>query len=253
MKIKQEKGDTVLKQSRSIRDVKLGKDIPMKSGLPTSSAVMLNIGTCGAGKSHFLESLFAKQWKKVFHKIFLICPEGSRSSYKNSFTKKVDPSRVFSELTVENLDKIAHELETDSLEVDDDEELEPEHYVLVIDDCQAAMKGSDVSKALRFLMSTHRHFSGGLTIIICLQNLMALPKDCRDLASHVVLFRGLSSWQQMERVNSEFLPHLRKNEMLDLFKYIYDTPHNFSIISRRGDGGITKNFDPLTVTTDELD
>ena len=143
MKIKQEKGDTVLKQSRSIRDVKLGKDIPMKSGLPTSSAVMLNIGTCGAGKSHFLESLFAKQWKKVFHKIFLICPEGSRSSYKNSFTKKVDASRVFSELTVENLDKISHELESDSAEVDDDDELEPEHYVQ-----QTCLKRWDFSWAL---------------------------------------------------------------------------------------------------------
>jgi hypothetical protein len=251
MHITEKHGDADVVVKKSKRDVQF-KDTPKNSGLPLSSNIMLVVGRMGDGKSMFVEGLFKKHWKKLFHKVFLVCPEMSRSSYPNSYTQKIHPSRMHSELTPDVLQKITAEISDASAEVDDDEELKPEHYCLVLDDVQSSMKNAETARALRMLFSTHRHYSAGLTIICCLQNLMAMPKDCRDLSSHLVQFSGLSvGWQNVERINMEFLPYLRRHEIIELFKYIYDKPHTFSIISKRG--GITKNFNPLKVTTDELD
>lgn len=250
MQITENRGDAQVIVKKSKRDVQF-KKTPQNSGLPTSSSIMLVVGRMGDGKSMFVEGVLGTHWKKLFHKIFLVCPEMSRSSYPNSYTKKIHPSRMHAELTADVIQTITDEIAAASAEVDDDDDLEPEHYCLILDDVQSSMRNGETAKALRTLFSTHRHYSAGLTIIVCLQNLMAMPKDCRDLSSHIVQFSGLSvGWQNIERINMEFLPYLRRHEILELFKYIYGKPHAFSIISKRG--GVTKNFNPLKIATDEI-
>jgi len=245
MHIEETEGDTVLRVKKSRRDKDLGKNVPRNSGLPTSSFTMSLVGSPGQGKSAAIESLMLHQYRGVWDQVHLVCPSGSRSSYDGSYMTRLNKNRIYDALTAETLKKIYDEVQEECQECDESEPPLPFNALLILDDTQAMLSG-DTGVFLRHMMANHRHAS--LSIMITLQNYMALEKASRDLIEYCWIYK-VRSHACLKRLNEELLPYLKPDEMLTLCRYIFDKPHQFSIVSRKGDGSVTKGFNPLRIET----
>jgi adenosyl cobinamide kinase/adenosyl cobinamide phosphate guanylyltransferase len=241
--IQEEYGNTSILKSKSLRDEVISDKIPIKCGLSRTSAIYLVVGTCGSGKSFWAESIFKKQLKKAFDGIWLFCPRSSRSGYKDSYCKKMNPTRVYDELSEKNLKTVLEEVKTLNSEGDKND---PRFSALIIDDCASSLRNKHTQKLLHKTLANHRHQR--LSVFILVQNLQSIHISLRNLMTVLVQFKT-SSLKEVKAINDEFLPQYTPEEVREILHYIYKDKYSYLLVNRR-DGYICKSFNPLTITTD---
>ena len=234
-------GEKIMK-SKSLRDEVISDKIKDDCGLCKNSGCYYIVGTPGSGKSHLAESLFKKQFKNCFDAVFLVCPENSRSGYKNSYCQKMNPCRVYDELTFENLETIKDEVDDVNSEGD---KKNPSFSALIIDDCASDLRNKHTMKLLLKMCQNHRH--NRLSIFIISQNLQMLHKSLRDVMTVLIQFKT-SSLKEVKAINEEFLPNLKPDEVMDVLGYIFKDKYSFLLINRRNNL-ICKNFNSLDIDT----
>ena len=246
MEITEENSGINILKSKSTRDQHLSDKIPDNCGLCKNSATYYVIGKPGSGKSHLMEHIMKTKpekggFKNCYDAVFLICPRTSRSGYKKSYSKQMNPTRIYEDLNVENLEKINEEIG----EVNDESDNDPRFSALIIDDCASDLRNKNTNRLLLKMIQNHRHKN--LSIYIVVQNLMMASKNIRDNMSCLLQFKT-GSLKEIKTLNDEFVPHLKINECLDLLDYIYKDKYSFLLVNRRDDY-ICKSFNRLKIKT----
>jgi hypothetical protein len=174
-------------------------------------------------------------------------PETSRSCFANSCLEHADPSKVFDELNEETVEEI-YGLIVENRDKGD-EEGEEYYSLLLIDDCQAALRNKVVEKKFRAILSTYRHLNN--VTLCCVQNYMSVSKQCRDLFRCLFQFATPSRLER-QRIHDEWAGALDKRQFSELVDYVWDTKHNFLFVDRQTDT-FHKNLNRLKLNTRETE
>ena len=244
--IKEENGGTEVMMSKCLRDEVMSTKIPEKCGLMRQSACYYCVGSCGSGKSFLVESLFKSktQFYRVFDSINLVCPRSSRSGYKQSYAKLLNPMKVHEELNMKTLELIKDDIMKTNTE-GDEKNNQPRFSALVIDDCASDLRNKQVQKTLLKMVQNHRHQH--LSIFIISQNFQMLHKSIRDVMSVLIQFKT-NSIKEVKAINEEYLPDYSPKECDDILYYIFKDKYQFLLVNRR-ERYICKSFNPLSIST----
>jgi GTPase SAR1 family protein len=222
--------------TRQTIDKKLGVPEPF----PDKNSCLVVSGGQGSGKTTFMNSILTNRsaegrvYYKKFEKIFYMTPSEVMSSENSHPFKDHEPSRLYHELTVENLDNVIDQ----ALE----EKEEGGNSCLIIDDFSEELKNNNLIKHLKKLIHKHRHYR--LNIIISVLTLKSLPKSLRSLIDIYILFKP-KSLIEVDTMSEEIFG-LSKRNLLQLFDYIFDAPHIFLFYNQRSNK-FYKNFNLLRI------
>jgi hypothetical protein len=232
-------------ETNDLRIVPTKQTIDKPLGIPPP---MPNVNSCisvsggmGTGKTSWLNSVLTNNSKegrvyyKRFEKVFYMTPKETMSSEENHPFKNHEPSRLYHELTVANLDNIIEQ----ALE----EKAEGGNSCLVIDDFSEALKDLKIAKHLQALIFRHRH--SHLTVLLSLLHMKALPKNLRSLIDVFVIFKP-KSLIEVETMSEEIFG-LKKKDLLTLFDYVFDEPYNFLLYKSKVNQ-FYRNFNRLHLT-----
>jgi hypothetical protein len=201
-------------------------------------------GRPGSGKtSKLINWLTAtgdnKVFRKCFHSIYLIMPSSSRGSLKDDVFSKLNPERVFEELTFECLDKIHRQLEIDT-------KLGKKSLV-IMDDVTASLKNSELLFTLKMLIFNLRHLK--CHMVILMQSVISLPRELRSMVSNIVLYKpSRISWETLVSEQIE----CNKQTSIELFHQIFREPHDFMFLNTQT-GHIYRNGDRVIIKGQDLD
>lgn len=197
-------------------------DYPMIHTCFNRSNFTIFAGGMGRGKSSTVVSLLKNVFRKCFHTIYFIIPEGSRMSIDGDFLgKNIPPDQLFGEISVEILEGIYERMK--------DESKEGYKSILIIDDMGAMLKDKHIQKTLAKIITKIRHLKTSVWLLQ--QNLKQLPKILRELVSNVLFFDLGRS--QLEFTFTELSPLSRENfeKVCDyLFGGENDT-HSYGVIN----------------------
>ena len=244
MNIEEYNSGISVKKAKSTRDKLLSKNIPENCGILQNSGCYLIIGAPGSGKSNLVNDLMLNKLKNCFHSVYLICPSSSRAGFKDSYTKIMNPERIYDDLDVENLQDIKDEIGEENADASD--EKKTKFHCIIIDDCASDLRNKYTQKLLLKMIQNHRH--NNTSIFIVVQNLMMVHKNLRDNMTCMIQFKS-SSLKEIKTINDEFIPFLKHNECLDLLEYIFKDKYAFLLVNRR-DNCICKSYNKLSITTE---
>jgi hypothetical protein len=153
------------------------------------------VGRAGSGKTSMAVSMLQSKdlFRKVFTKIVVVMPATSRASLKKNPFEHLPPSQIFDELTLPNLESIFKMAQAESKEGG--------NTLLLLDDVQAAMKLTPIERLLVHCNNNRRH--NRLSIWICCQNLIKLPRSLRMGLTNLFLFSV--SKADMHQIHEELL------------------------------------------------
>lgn len=245
MKIKEIQNPNTVLVPQTTRNKKIGDILPP---IPQTNWTGLIIGAPNSGKSVLCESLLKKQLYQMYDSVIVVSPSTSRDCFKGSVLKQVDKKKQFSSLTESNLFEIEEMIVSTR---DEGKEQEPEEYwstLLYMDDIQHEYKSSAlIESTVRSWLANHRHLH--LTVVLTLQNTIAISKASRELFRVVMLF-PTSSRKEIMRIHDEFLGKFKTEEVRRLLKHVWDKKHQFLFIDRQ-EGLICKNFNKLEIKLDD--
>ena len=237
-------GGTKIKIFKSNRDEIISNQIPKECGLCRESAVYYVVGSPASGKSMLMESIMKKQLKRAFHDVYLCCPRSSRGGYSKSYSTQMNPTKVFEELTLDNLQKVK-----DGTSVATEENKEaPRFTCLVVDDCASDLRNKHVQKLLLKMIQNHRHMR--LTIFIVAQSYQSLHKTLRDTCTCLIQFRT-GSIKERKAINEEVLCDYSPNECDEIMHYVFKDKYEFLLYNRRK-RLVCKSFNPLEIKIERL-
>ena len=158
-----------------------------------------------SGKSVLIRYLVNQQ-KKLFSKIFVICPTEKINPFYNIITRN---DCIFDEWK----EHWAEELIEKMTNINANKNLKKRKNVLIIlDDCMSDIDFNQ-SKALKKIYTRGRHFN--LSIIATCQYLNTLPKICRSNCD--ILISGQMNLCSIEMLANEYCCNLSKKEFILLF------------------------------------
>ena len=238
-------GGTTVMLSKCLRDEVISSKIPDKCGLCKNSACYFIVGAPGRGKSHLVESLFKSktQFYRAYDSINLVCPRSSRSGYKQSYSKLLNPTKVHEELNMKTLNLIKDDIMKTNSEGDKNE---PRFSALILDDVASDLRNKAVQKTILKMCQNHRHQH--LSIFIVSQNFQMLHKSIRDVCTVLIQFKT-GSIKEVKAINEEYLCDYSPKECDDILYYIFKDPYQFLLVNRRGNY-ICKSFNPLEINTE---
>ena len=153
-----------------ILDPKLSEELPNYNGFN-----FVICGSSGSGKTTLLYSLMKQGkrkgirhgYKGLFDKIYIVSPTIGNDSIKNDPFKSLPENQIYKELTLENLDEILQNLESNRKE--------NKNSLLILDDVGSELKKSKaIEKKLISLIQNRRHIS--LSIFMLLQKFRDAPR-----------------------------------------------------------------------------
>ena len=200
------------------------------------------VGSGGSGKTNVLLNFFKsdKLYRKRFHNIFYICPMSSFLSVAKHPFEEHD--KVYHELTIELLYEIYDELDKIK-QMNIKKKRKPEYSLVIIDDMADVLKDKNLLKAMNKLLIKARHLCTGF--IFTLQSFYYFPKILRKQLTYISIFKpkNIEEWYTI----SKELLNLKKDDALQLYKYVFDELYNHLDIDT-----ITntyyKNFNKLVIT-----
>jgi hypothetical protein len=144
----------------------------------------LIIGIPGSGKTSLLQAFLKTKayFNRVFHKIWLFMPNGSRKSVKDSVFEDLPEEQLFEAVTLENLQTVWDSASTIA------NKKKKEKTLIVFDDVQAYF-GNEypaIQSKLLEMIANRRHAK--LSFFILCQNYGKLPKKCRQLQTDIIAF-----------------------------------------------------------------
>ena len=143
---------------------------PMSSKL-NSHAFNVLIGRPKSGKSTLLDLLFrsSKLLKKCYNKIYLFKP-GISSAYVDDDVFSVLPDeQKFNELTLENLNKVYAEMETNAISKS------KTNSCIIMDDMGAYLKNGDIFKKFKDILFNRRALR--CTVYFLVQTFYSVPRQ----------------------------------------------------------------------------
>jgi hypothetical protein len=170
----------------------------------------------------------------VFDKVFYITPKEVMDSEENHPFKDHPKDRIFHNLDPDTLEKISEE----AIKVKD----EDDSSALIIDDMSEYLKNKSVEIMLKKLFYKHRHMR--CQIILTSLNLKSIPKQLRNLIDIYIIFKPRSKIE-IESITDDIID-LGKDDVKQLFDYVYDKPFNFLMYNSRTNT-YYKNFNKLDV------
>ena len=181
----------------------------------------LLLGAPRSGKSSLLWAMFKnkKMLNKVFDHVVLFQPSHSRASIKNDIFKKHDPSKMYDELTYENLDEAI-----DIIKGHD----EKENSVIIFDDMSAYLKNKETLRLFKELIFNRRHLR--TSIYFLNQTFFSVPKELRRLFSNIFIFKV--SRNEMGNLFDEVVEQDNVKQLMpEISKLVYDKPYQYLFIN----------------------
>lgn len=197
---------------------------PMVNTCFNRSNFSIFAGSMGRGKTSTVVSLLRNVFRKCFHTIYIIIPEGSRMSIENDFLgKNIPADQLFGEISPEILEGIYERMK--------DEAKEGYKSLLIIDDFGAMLKDKNLIRSLAKIITKIRHLKTSVWLLQ--QSLKQLPKILRELVSNVVFFDLGKS--QLQFLFDELIP-LSKENFEKVTDYLFggeDDNHSYGVINTR--------------------
>ena len=243
MRITEIKSDSKIKVPKTNRNKVICDSI--KPPLPNKCFTALISARPNSGKSVLCESLISKQYRRCFDSVIVCMPETSRSCFTNSCLEHADPSKVFDELNEETVEEV-YDLIVANRDAGDEED-EEYYSLLLLDDCQAALRNKAVERRIRGILANYRHLN--CVVLCCVQNYMSVSKQCRDLFRCLFQFATPSRLER-QRIHDEWAGALDKTQFSELVNYVWDKKHNFLFVDRQSDT-FHKNLNRLKLDTRE--
>ena len=226
-----------------ILDPALSEELPNYNGFN-----FVISGSSGSGKTTLLYSLMKQGkrkgirhgYKGLFDKIYIVSPTIGNDSIKNDPFKSLPEDQIYKELTLENLEEILEELESNRKD--------NKNSLLILDDVGSELKKSKaIEKKLISLIQNRRHLY--TSIFILLQKFKDSPTGIRSNMSHFISFRPKNMNEQDAITNELF--NLNKEETRKLMDYVFDSKHDFLYVDlslhKSGNYIFHKNFNRLEI------
>ncbi len=237
MRITEIKNDLQLDIPDFVCDKSLGDHI--QQPFPNSHHFLCLCGPPGFGKTSLAMGLLStkgkyRQYRKVFHNIYLFMPKHSQSSLKKSPFKNHDEEKIFDELNYQNLEDVYGKVKGGAEE--------DQNNLLILDDMTADLKNHENLKFFMMLINNRRHLR--LSIWILVQSYIAIPLNLRKTISHLVMFKPANKKEYISLF--EELLHLPKDVAEAVTQYVYKGKHDFLFVNIFT-GELYKNFNKLLV------
>jgi len=228
-----------------------------------------NVVICGAsnmGKTTLMLNLISKppkmkngkkipqSFKKLFTNVFVISP--SLHTLKNNVFEDLDDDKKSQDFTEEWLDNFYDRLETIKSE---GEEVNEKHFtLLILDDISIALrKNRRLEQKFVKLLANRRHLgSGGVSVITLVQSYLMVSPQHRNNLSHFFSFKPKTP---KERDNIfEDLIGQDKKKLLEFFKFVFRTKHDFLMIDFTLTGGSAdydyyRNFNKIVFNNEGIE
>jgi len=204
----------------------------------------LIIGLPASGKSSLIKTLLNGSktdnlYNNVFHSVYYI-------TASNTMDLKIPEDKYIVLDGSKPLHIILQSIIDNESNVGDEDE--PHHVAVFMDDAINFINTNrEALNVFRKMVMNGRHILGkhsSLITFIVSQKVKSIPLTIRSQANQIFFFDSTKA--EKEVVRDEFLP-LDKNEADQLYKFIYDKPHNFMFVNLfiPKDRRIFKNFNQL--------
>jgi hypothetical protein len=171
----------VLCPPKMVCDKPISKHIP--EPLPNTAHYMVSCGPPRSGKTSTLLAMLTQTtppiYKKAFHNLMVIMPKSSRASLKLDPFASLDERKVFTELTVEGLDKV-HKICEGYMK-------EGKQSLLYVDDMASSLKNTECLQAWNKLINNRRHLR--LSVWCIVQTYKSIPISNRKTITHLLVFK----------------------------------------------------------------
>ena len=172
-----------------------------------------------SGKSQLLRYMVNCS-KKLFHKVFVICPTETVNHFYKDLVPKTNIISQYKEQWVESL--IEKMTEINSGKSDD----EAKHILLILDDC-CSDSNFHQSKTLKKLATRGRHIK--IAVMITCQYIYQIPPVIRNNCDFIYV--GQMNQQGLKLLTDEFLMgSIDKKEFVDLY-HSNTNDYNFLVIN----------------------
>jgi hypothetical protein len=209
------------------------EEYPMIKDAFSTNSFNIIVGSMGAGKTSWITNLVKHDFKKVFEYIILIMPESSRQSIDNDiFGKNLPPDQLYDDLNEGILTEIYGKLQEHTEE--------GYNTLLIIDDFQPRLKDPDVAKVLEKIIIKTRHLR--CTTFYLVQNYQKIPKNIRELAMNLILFKLSKS--SLLRIFEEAI-QVKKEKFEAIIDLCFKDPHDWILINLHRSKNIYRNFDQV--------
>ena len=168
------------------------KEYPQFSHLNVFNTTAI-VGRPGGGKTSMLISMLSQKGdNKIYHKVFdfvyVIMPSQSRASLKKNIFEKHEPTRLFDELTMENLHTIFSAVNENSSN--------KKTSLVIYDDVGSSLKNKDIQLKLKQLSFNRRHMK--VVQMFLIQSWISVPLTIRKLFSNLIVFKpNKIEWQKI--------------------------------------------------------
>jgi len=186
-----------------------------------SHSTNLLLGKPKSGKSSLMWAFLKnkKLLNGVYHNVYLFQPEHSRASIKGNIFKKHDPSKMFDELTYDNLSEVIQRIKATP---------QKENNVIIFDDMASYLKNRDTLTLFKSLIFNRRHIR--TSIFFLNQTYYSVPKELRRLFSNIFLFKV--SKNEMKNLFDEVVEDDEVKELMPVIsKVVFDKPYQYLFIN----------------------
>ena len=186
-----------------------------------SHSTNLLLGKPKSGKSSLMWAFLKnkKLLNGVYHNVYLFQPEHSRASIKGNIFKKHDPSKMFDELTYDNLSEVIQRIKATP---------QKENNVIIFEDMASYLKNRDTLTLFKSLIFNRRHIR--TSIFFLNQTYYSVPKELRRLFSNIFLFKV--SKNEMKNLFEEVVEDDEVKDIMPILsKVVFDKPYQYLFIN----------------------
>jgi archaellum biogenesis ATPase FlaH len=213
----------------TLKNVTMGCDKRLSDNLEEFTAVDVCLNrfsttlitvSMGGGKTVLTLALLTGPLKKLFNFVYVVCPPTSLQSIQDSPLRCLPDENFFVDLTLDTAQNLVDVVTENA-----------SHYrrsLVIVDDCQAALKDEAILKLMLILSTNQRHIK--CSTIYLLQNLTACAKKLRDVANNFIVFSVSKS--QLETLRDETMQLTRK-QFEAITKDTFSRPHAWLMYNSR--------------------
>ena len=241
MKITEKESDLQIHISKMNCDEEFSP-LPPKP-LSSKPHIYLYVGSKGSGKTTLSTSLIAsnKEPYKAYYQtqdnVYLNIPENSLHSISNKTIKEHD--KIYNDFDLEFLEEIDELTRASAMKE------EPEFSMVLIDDASSSLK-SNKPVIDKFTAMIHRHRHARTSYHILVQDLMSVPISIRRNVDGIFFFKPINAKSSTAFIE-EFLGNFSKEEIKELFDYVFDKRRNFLFVKTGSPPEFYKNFNKLEI------